>query len=43
MYFIRRILFAIPLLLVISALAFVLVHLALGGPFNTERKPPVAR
>jgi hypothetical protein len=32
-----------PTLLVISALAFVLMHLAPGGPFNTERKPPVAR
>jgi oligopeptide transport system permease protein len=39
MYFLRRMLFAIPLLLVISALAFVLVHLAPGGPFDTERKP----
>jgi oligopeptide transport system permease protein len=37
MYFIRRILFAIPLLLVISVLAFTLVHLAPGGPFDTER------
>jgi oligopeptide transport system permease protein len=39
MYFVRRIIFAIPLLLVISALAFVLVHLAPGGPFDSERKP----
>jgi oligopeptide transport system permease protein len=39
MYFARRILFAIPLLLVISALAFVLVHLAPGGPFDRERAP----
>ena len=39
MYFARRILFAIPLLLVISMLAFALVHLAPGGPFDTERKP----
>ncbi len=39
MYFVRRILFAVPLLLVISALAFVLVHLAPGGPFDGERKP----
>lgn len=39
MYFLRRILFAIPLLLVISALAFLLVHIAPGGPFDTERKP----
>src|ERR1700744_5326832 len=39
MYFLRRIVFAIPLLLVIRALAFLLVHLAPGGPFDTERKP----
>jgi len=39
MYFLKRILFAVPLLLVISALAFALVHLAPGGPFDTERKP----
>jgi oligopeptide transport system permease protein len=39
MYFIRRLLFAIPLLLVISALAFLLVHLAPGGPFDRERAP----
>jgi oligopeptide transport system permease protein len=39
MYFLRRIAFAIPLLLVISALAFALVHLAPGGPFDRERKP----
>ena len=39
MYFLRRILFAIPLLLVISALAFVLVRLAPGGPFDRERAP----
>jgi oligopeptide transport system permease protein len=39
MYFVRRILFAIPLLLVISALAFALVHLAPGGPFDKERAP----
>jgi oligopeptide transport system permease protein len=39
MYFLRRILFAIPLLLVISALAFTLVHLAPGGPFDRERAP----
>lgn len=39
MYFVRRILFAVPLLLVISALAFFLVHLAPGGPFDRERAP----
>ncbi len=39
MYFVRRLLFAIPLLLVISAVAFFLVHVAPGGPFDRERKP----
>jgi len=39
MYFLRRMLFAIPLLLVISALAFGLVHVAPGGPFDRERRP----
>ena len=39
MYFLRRILFAVPLLIVISALAFAIVHLAPGGPFYRERKP----
>lgn len=39
MYFIRRIIFAVPLLIVISALAFGLVHLAPGGPFDRERQP----
>jgi oligopeptide transport system permease protein len=39
MYFLRRLIFAVPLLLVISALAFVLVHLAPGGPFDRERAP----
>jgi oligopeptide transport system permease protein len=39
MYFLRRLIYAIPLMLVISALAFVLVHLAPGGPFDRERKP----
>lgn len=39
MYFIRRILFAIPLLLVISMLAFGLIRLAPGSPFDRERQP----
>ena len=39
MYFLRRLIFAVPLLLVISALAFALVHLAPGGPFDRERAP----
>ncbi len=39
MYFLKRLIFAIPLLLVISALAFWLVHIAPGGPFDRERAP----
>ena len=39
MYFIKRLIFSIPLLLVISALAFWLVHIAPGGPFDRERAP----
>jgi len=39
MYFLKRLFFAIPLLLVISALAFTLVHLTPGGPFDRERAP----
>src|ERR1051325_1127583 len=39
MYFIRRIIFALPLLLLISFLAFLLVHAAPGGPFDRERNP----
>ena len=39
MYFLRRLLFAIPLVLVISALTFFLLHLIPGGPFDRERAP----
>jgi oligopeptide transport system permease protein len=39
MYFVKRILFLIPLLLVISFLAFALVRVVPGGPFDRERKP----
>ena len=39
MYFVKRILFLVPLLLLISFLAFVLVRVAPGGPFDKERKP----
>jgi oligopeptide transport system permease protein len=39
MYFLKRLAFAIPLLLIISALAFFLVHAAPGGPFDRERVP----
>jgi oligopeptide transport system permease protein len=39
MYFLRRVVSLVPLLLVISFLAFVLVRIAPGGPFDRERKP----
>jgi oligopeptide transport system permease protein len=39
MYFLKRLLLVPVLLLVISFLAFVLVHAAPGGPFDRERKP----
>lgn len=39
MYFLKRALGIVPLLLVISLLAFVLVRLAPGGPFDKERVP----
>lgn len=39
MYFLKRLAFLPPLLLFISLLAFVLVRLAPGGPFDRERKP----
>src|SRR5580704_7841761 len=39
MYFLKRILFLIRLLLLISFLSFVLVHSLPGGPFDRERAP----
>src|SRR5438093_10492626 len=39
MYFIRRLLLVVPLLLVISFITFLLVHAAPGSPFDRERKP----
>jgi oligopeptide transport system permease protein len=39
MYFIKRILFLFPLLLLISFLSFMLVHAMPGGPFDRERAP----
>jgi oligopeptide transport system permease protein len=39
MYFLRRLIFLIPTLLVISFLAFALVRIAPGSPFDKERKP----
>jgi oligopeptide transport system permease protein len=39
-FIIRRLLEAIPVLLIISAIAFFMVRLAPGGPFSTERNVP---
>lgn len=39
MYFLKRLATLVPLLLVISFLAFVLVRIAPGGPFDRERQP----
>jgi oligopeptide transport system permease protein len=39
MYFLRRLLYAVPLVLVFSALTFLLVRIAPGGPFDRERAP----
>ncbi len=39
MYFLRRLAYMIPLLLVISAVTFLLVHMAPGGPFDKEHAP----
>jgi oligopeptide transport system permease protein len=39
MYFAKRIVFMMPLMLIISFLAFVLVRLAPGGPFDKDRAP----
>ena len=39
MYFLRRLVLAVPLVLFISAAAFALVHMAPGGPFDRERAP----
>lgn len=37
MYFVKRLLFLIPLMLIISFFAFALVRVAPGGPFDRER------
>jgi oligopeptide transport system permease protein len=39
MYFLKRLAFMIPLMLLISFFAFALLHLAPGGPFDKERAP----
>jgi oligopeptide transport system permease protein len=39
MYFLRRLAFAIPVVLVVGTIAFFLMHIAPGGPFDRERAP----
>lgn len=39
MYFFKRLAFIIPLLLMVSLLAFVMVRIPKGGPFDRERQP----
>src|SRR5436309_6138084 len=39
MFLLKRLFFMAPLLIFISFLAFALVHVAPGGPFDRERKP----
>lgn len=39
MYFLKRLFFLVPLLLVISFLAFCMMRLAPGGPFDRDRAP----
>lgn len=39
MYYLRRLLTIVPMLIIISFLAFVLVRVAPGGPFDKERRP----
>src|SRR6266700_6718596 len=39
LYFLKRLAFAVPLMLLISFLAFELMHVAPGGPFDKERAP----
>lgn len=39
MYFLRRLAFAIPVVLVVGTMAFFLVHVAPGGPFDRARAP----
>jgi oligopeptide transport system permease protein len=39
MYFLKRLAFSIPILFMVSLLAFVLVRIPKGGPFDRERRP----
>ena len=37
MYFVKRLLMMVPLLILISFMAFAMIRLAPGGPFDNER------
>lgn len=39
-YFFKRILLGVPVLLTVATLTFIVMHLAPGGPFDTEKKLP---
>src|SRR3982750_4460693 len=39
-FLVRRILYAIPVLLIVASLTFVLVRIVPGGPFDAERNLP---
>lgn len=39
MYYVRRVLFMVPVLLIISVITFVLLRIAPGGPFDRAREP----
>ena len=40
MYFFKRLLHGIPVLLIVATLTFVIMHLVPGGPFDQEKKLP---
>ncbi len=39
-YFFKRVLQGVPVLLAVATLTFIIMHLAPGGPFDTEKKLP---
>ena len=39
MYYLRRLLFMVPVLLIITFLTFALLRIAPGGPFDKDREP----
>ena len=39
-YFFKRVLYGVPVLIVVATLTFIFMHLVPGGPFDTEKKLP---